>query len=152
VSNLAEIGFPYMCSIRIKTIWFITKTRCTYWLSELKHVSPLLDPRILPLTHITYLNLTCKIHSPVTYHEASTNTTKSLIVLQRTYHGKTTNYLTLWWRSQKQEKRNPLWDHLSKTSLGRGSPYIYFFSNIAEQKISSFIFSIYTLFEPQNVT
>jgi hypothetical protein len=35
---------------------------------------PSLGPKVLPLTKITNLNLICKIHTPVAYHEASTNT------------------------------------------------------------------------------
>ena len=41
--------------------------------SEVKqsYVSPSFGPQILLLTKIIYLNLTCKIHTPVTYPEAS---------------------------------------------------------------------------------
>jgi hypothetical protein len=71
--------------------------------------------------------LTCKIHTPVTYHEASTHTKTSLIVLQRTYTDKKREKEKLFdilvKVTEAGETDHPLRPPLSKSNLGRGSPF-----------------------------
>ena len=52
------------CKKELEVLFWWTKT----------YVSASLGPRILPLTKITYFNLTYKIQTPGTYHEFNTNT------------------------------------------------------------------------------
>ena len=108
----------------------------TNWRTKLMTIVPI--RRSVGGTNITYLNLTCKIHTPVTYHE----TKKILIVLQRTYHGKK---LIIWHcgkghRIEAEGEADRSLRPLFKNKFGWRFPlYLTFF------------FSFYTLFESQNI-
>jgi hypothetical protein len=60
-------------SPKIEAMFHMIRTRGTVLVYK-TYGFPSLGPKVLPLTKITNLNLICKIHTPVAYHEASTNT------------------------------------------------------------------------------